>query len=504
MRILLLAFELESFSLCKLAKRFQKNGHKVKIVNCDYYNFIDDSSIEEYYQKQKFDAWENFSNKYRYLYKNNSTVDWEYLREFESKRCVNKNIQQLLMSDPVLARHHHNRDPYYTSFESKEQRYYWAELQIRWLSNILDDFNPDLLFTIKRTYFIKNIAAQIAMSTDLPMLTLIRSRLENRCHLVDNFGYGTEDRAQQYIEDTYSESNLAPARQKIESFQTQTDQSLYDANSQQKIADGDLYSTTDVVKFLFERAAKVGSKIALRKKRKYRRGFFKGNYFNSHWPNVIYHYSRIGYNRLKYVHRNPFEQQIPDRPFIYYPLHTLPESSTLTLSTEYFEGDLIRHLAKECPAGIEVVVKENPNMVGVRPFDFYEEMKAIPNVRLLDPTVSSKRLIRESRGVCGISGTALLEAAMLDTPTHTFGHPEFESVLSYSGYDGVKPFLAECDVALDDKSDDVAKYVMYLLETSVELPLREMRTQPESQQFKDGVDTMYNLLRSEIDQRGYS
>ena len=93
---------------------------------------------------------------------------------------------------------------------------------------------------------------------------------------------------------------------------------------------------------------------------------------------------------------------------------------------------------------------------------------------------------------------------MLDTPTHTFGHPEFESVLSYSGHDGVKPFLAECDAALDDTSDDVTKYVTYLLETSVELPLREMRTQPESQQFKDGVDTMHDLLRSEINQRGYS
>lgn len=504
MRILLLGYELESFSLCKLSKRLQADGHEVKLLNCDYYNFIDSDWIRDFYDEQNFDAWTNFSSEYKRLYEEESDVDWGFLREFESQYCENKNLQQLLMSDPVLARHHHNRDPYYTPFESEDQRYYWAQLQIQWLSNIIEDFDPDLLFTIKRTYFVKNVAAQIAMSTGIPMLTLIRSRLGESCHMVENFGYGTSDRVTEYLSSEFSESGLEEARHEIESFREETDQSLYEASSQQKIADGDLYSTTDVVRFLAERTFKIGSKIALRKKRKYRSGFFNGNYFNSHFPRVLYHYGRVGYNRLKYVHRNPFQQSLPDRPFVYYPLHTLPESSTLTLSTEYFEGDLIRHLSKECPAGMEIAVKENPNMVGVRPFEFYDEMKSVPNVRLLDPTVSSKRLIRESRGVCGISGTALLEAAMLNTITLTFGHPEFESVLTYSGHEDVESFVEDCDAGRNDESDDVVKYVKFLLDNGTDIPLRKMRTEPDSQEFEAGVEMLYELLQTEIERIDYS
>jgi hypothetical protein len=504
MRVLLLAYELEAFSLCRLAKRLQEEGHKVLVVNCDYYNFIDSDWIRDYFSEQKFEQWTNFSKEYEELYEKEPDVDWGFLKEFEENKCVNKNINQLLMSDPVLARHHHHRDPYYTPIESEEQRYYWAERLIRWITNLIRDFNTDLIFTIKRTYFVKNVAAQISLATNIPMLTLIRSRLEDRCHIVDNFGYGTDSNARKYIDSQFNADELKLAREKISSFKKKTNTALYNAGSQEKISGGDLYSTFDVFKFICERGLKVGSKILMRKKREYRNGFFQGNYFNSHWPHVAYHYSRISYNRLKYIYSNPFEETTPTQPFVYFPLHTLPESSTLTLSSEYFEGDLIRYLSKECPAGLKIAVKENPNMVGIRPFRFYKRMKSIPNVRLLDPTVSSKHLIKESRGVCGISGTALLEAAMLDKVTHGFGHPEFESVLTYTGHAGVKPFLEDCVNCQKESSDKVTNYIKYLMDVGISLPLESMRTQPDSNEFNSGVKKMHQLLQAEIENRGYS
>lgn len=143
-------------------------------------------------------------------------------------------------------------------------------------------------------------------------------------------------------------------------------------------------------------------------------------------------------------------------------------------------------------------------MVGVRPFEFYDEMKSIPNVSLLDPTVSSKRLIRESRGVCGISGTALLEAAMLDTITLTFGHPEFESVLTYSGHKDVESFVEDCHAGRKDESDAVVKYVEFLLDNGSDIPLQEMRTEPDSQKFELGIEALYELLLTEMERINYS
>jgi capsule polysaccharide export protein KpsC/LpsZ len=180
---------------------------------------------------------------------------------------------------------------------------------------------------------------------------------------------------------------------------------------------------------------------------------------------------------------------------VYVPLHTLPESSTLTLSTEYYEADLVRFMAKELPATVDIVVKENPNMIGTRPFAYYETLATIPNVHLLDPTVQSKRLIREARGVCGISGTALLEAAMLETPTHHFGSPEFEAVLDYEGHEEFSQFASACAEGRASRNPErVERYVQYVMNEGREIPLTSIRTDPGSKAWKNGTRTVYELF----------
>jgi hypothetical protein len=141
-----------------------------------------------------------------------------------------------------------------------------------------------------------------------------------------------------------------------------------------------------------------------------------------------------------------------------------PESSTLTLSTDYEEADFIRFLSKELPPGLVLVVKENPTMIGERPYDWYRQFDPLLNVILLDPAVRSRSVLERCVGVAGISGTVLFEAALLGKPTLAFGFPEFQSCVDYCGYRGAKEFLQACTSREPSRSGDrVLRYVAHVM-----------------------------------------
>jgi hypothetical protein len=173
----------------------------------------------------------------------------------------------------------------------------------------------------------------------------------------------------------------------------------------------------------------------------------------------------------------------------------------LTRSTEYFEEDLIRFISKELPAGWLLAVKENPNMVGIRPYSVYEELKRIPNVELIDPTVPSKSLIEQSEGTCGVSGTALLEAALLGKPTHAFGQPEFLDVIGSTGHDAFPGFVDRCrDGAPNDNPDRATRYLQYVLDCGREVDLYKLRNKQHTAEFEDGIEIVYDMLTSAIEE----
>jgi hypothetical protein len=469
MNILFVAYESDARLLSVLARRFQEDGHQVLLAQGDVYHLLNENKISEFVQRQNITS-VNYKNEYERLYDSDWSVNWEYLRKFEEAYCKSKNVQQLMMTDQILARHHHFRFPYYTPFKSKNFRYYWLECQLRWCENIYDDFQPDLIVTIGRNYLVKNVFAQISASTDVLMLTAVRSRVGKQWHVVRNFGYGTSDRIRRFLDAGHGSDELDQAHTYVQKFRrAESDGGLYNAVAQQRVKQSQLYTPKEVLRWLRNKLRKNINRIRSGKKKRYR-SLWKGNYFDSHELRTALFRIRIAWNRLRYIYGNTFDESIPKRPFVYLPLHTLPESSTLTLSTEYYERDLVRYIAKELPAHFVLAVKENPNMVGIRPYSYYEDLKQIPNVRLIDPAVPSKQLIRGSRGVTGVSGTALLEAAVLEKPTHCFGHPEFEAVLDYHGHGGFAPFVNACLEARGPRNPDrVLAYVQYVLQHGREI-----------------------------------
>lgn len=116
--------------------------------------------------------------------------------------------------------------------------------------------------------------------------------------------------------------------------------------------------------------------------------------------------------------------------FAFFPLHFEPEVSLQVFGRPYQNQiELVRNLALSLPPGMVVLVKEHPRSIGFRPLGYYRKLLEIPNVRLVDPELSTHAVIRHAALVAVISGSTGLEAAICGKPVLTFGVPTY-NVLS--------------------------------------------------------------------------
>ena len=104
------------------------------------------------------------------------------------------------------------------------------------------------------------------------------------------------------------------------------------------------------------------------------------------------------------------------KKYAYFPLGVQPEIST-NLWAPIFSNllELIRQIAISLPSGMTLVVKEHPFMIGKRTKKYYEKLKSLPNVKLIDPSTNTNDIINNKKCdlVTVVSGTSGFEAALL-------------------------------------------------------------------------------------------
>jgi len=116
------------------------------------------------------------------------------------------------------------------------------------------------------------------------------------------------------------------------------------------------------------------------------------------------------------------------RKYVYYPLHYQPEASTIVCAQKY-EKQLfyIDSWAKSLPADTVLYVKEHYAVLGHRDPHFYVELKKYPNVVLIDPWESSRKLIQNCVAMTTLTGTAGWEAMLLRKPVFIGGNVYFDN-----------------------------------------------------------------------------
>lgn len=115
--------------------------------------------------------------------------------------------------------------------------------------------------------------------------------------------------------------------------------------------------------------------------------------------------------------------ELPYRYYAFFPLHVEPEITLLVYSKPYLNQiEAIRLFSYNLPVGMELIVKEHPVAIGKRPIGYYKKLLEIPNVRLANPSISSRELVSNARLITVIAGSIGLEGLIVKKPVVVLGN----------------------------------------------------------------------------------
>jgi hypothetical protein len=107
---------------------------------------------------------------------------------------------------------------------------------------------------------------------------------------------------------------------------------------------------------------------------------------------------------------------------VLFPLHVEPEASLLNLSPELNNSlELISWVSKCLPANALLVVKEHPDSFGMRPRDFYDNLRRMANVVVAHPGVTAKAWLAKCDLLANLTSTMGFEAVAMNKPVLSFG-----------------------------------------------------------------------------------
>lgn len=158
--------------------------------------------------------------------------------------------------------------------------------------------------------------------------------------------------------------------------------------------------------------------------------------------------------------------------YAYFPLSVQPEISTnlwAPLFTNLFE--LIRQIAISLPSGITLVVKEHPYMVGRRRAKYYEKLKSLPNVKLINPSVLTNDIINSKKCdlVTVVSGTSGFEAALLGKKVIQFSDTFYKVLPNVKILTDMTKFTEEFNKMKSQDDEKTILMLSKLYENSFEL-----------------------------------
>ncbi len=118
----------------------------------------------------------------------------------------------------------------------------------------------------------------------------------------------------------------------------------------------------------------------------------------------------------------PLRVEPPPGPYVFFGLHTQPESSIDVLAP-FFSNQfwVIELLARSLPPTHRLLVKIHKSDVSNYGRAELDHMRALPGVELVAPSADARRLIESAALVFSIQGTIGLEAALIGKPVISLG-----------------------------------------------------------------------------------
>jgi hypothetical protein len=374
-----------------------------------------------------------------------------------------EHIAKIIDSDPFF--NPFERYPFYGKFTRKEKMFLFYAILGR-IELLVENLNVEFMWTIERNYLVKNIASIVAHSNRVPYYTLSHTRIRDLSWVTDycyprSFPrFPTQnDKPPPFDEDT----------REFRDFKSKT---LSLLNSDGFLYKSQSYSVPSLksISFLWAAANTYLCNASGLLKYITVRPQQSRHYGRSIAILMFIYFSRTFFNKiLLFASKAFYHDSHPSSigRFLYFPLHYRPEDSVLTLSSQVSDEEVIFFVARQLSFGVKLVVREHPLMFGERKIGFYRRLRSTANIVLVFDDHTSNNYIKNSLGVVGVSGTALLEASLIGKPTHCFGNPEFVEVVSSSGFDSFPMFLRNVLApGFSSKTDKIASYLFKVFSQS--------------------------------------
>jgi len=128
----------------------------------------------------------------------------------------------------------------------------------------------------------------------------------------------------------------------------------------------------------------------------------------------------------------PSAADLAGRKYLFYALQVEPEQNFQGFSPEYFyQHAAIISLSRDLPPDAVLAVKEHIPAMNRRPRQFYDQLRLLKNVVLVDPKENGLALVKGARAVATINSTVGQEAAVLGIPVLSFGRRNLYNILDH-------------------------------------------------------------------------
>lgn len=401
-------------------------------------------------------------------------LDISYLRQMEKEYGV-PNLWPFVYADRTLILYNE-----YVNY-TREELLKFLQSAFRYTAAFLEDVKPDVVFfdciASLPSYVLYRIAEVKGIKTVSPLPARIGNRVVFSSNPFEGFDAALAAFGQGKVSERYkkeAQDFLATYRNKVSKPEYMETVNL--GVKKYFSITGQLKKIPRIFDYLY----------------KYHFGEYKEDYIykNRDVARALFEKIRQNMRRKTVPKLGIFEDPDYTKDFLFFPLHFEPEMTTMVMSPMYINQiPLVQNIAKAIPIDCELYVKEHPFMVlfGLRPASYYHELRKIPNVKLIRPQAPSEEVIRHSKLVFTITGTAGWEAALLKKPVISFGRVFYNRLNMVKKCQDISTLPQLIRDTLDNPPHDEGELVNFLaaiFEHSFEVRLSEMYGQADPVPFE--------------------
>ncbi len=310
-----------------------------------------------------------------------------------------------------------------------EQMLAILQIGVKRIEELFDEVQPDFIVSFQCVTIGEYLSSLFAQSRSIPLLNLRPTRIKNYFYAGENIMEPSD-----YLKEVYNQHLKngidSPHRENAIKYlrEVQKTHAMYEG----VIPPSNKPPASVNLKKRIISVSKIKELINLLiGEYKYRFGEYRFDNHISGFIEPVVNRKIIRPLRAKQINKHFHNQYITSKDlqhlnYAFFPLHTDPEVTLSVYSKPYLNQiEAARLFSHNLPIGMKLMIKEHPWAIGKRPLSYYNKLKAIPNVILAHPSLSSRELVSNAKLITIIAGSIGLEGLIMKKPVVVLGRTPF-------------------------------------------------------------------------------